>query len=111
MDDGYEKTLFDDDKHEFDNYLPLKQRNIKLFDDDVDVNNRNTSYVKLYFCFDILEKYRVTEMKNGPLNYEDLLEHVRFFYYSNTFFTHIRFLLTLIFFLNLNSVCRCIYTW
>lgn len=75
MDDGYERTLHEDDIKEFEEYLPLGKRFVKSVimlaeEDEADRINRTT--IKLYRCSEYNEKYRVTEVKNGPLKQTDL---------------------------------------
>ncbi|XP_050509264.1 advillin isoform X1 [Diabrotica virgifera virgifera] len=73
VDDGYEKTLQDDIKKEFNKYLPLEKRVVLP---EVSENDENGNYQKssmrLYKCADINGKYRVAEVKTGPFVQQDL---------------------------------------
>ncbi|XP_044752329.1 advillin isoform X2 [Coccinella septempunctata] len=71
INDGYEKTLADDHKKEFNKVMPLDKRVI-LPDTSHQENLANTSYIRLYKCSDNDGKYRVTEIRDGPLKQEDL---------------------------------------
>ncbi|CAH1117600.1 unnamed protein product [Phaedon cochleariae] len=73
VDDGYEKTLKDDIKIEFNKYLPLENRLILPENHDADENgNYQRSTIKLYKCTENNGKYRVVELKSGPLSQKDL---------------------------------------
>ncbi|CAH1186187.1 unnamed protein product [Phyllotreta striolata] len=73
VDDGYEKTLSDDSKKEFNNYLPLEKRNILPDEQENGLNgHRQKSSTKLYRCSEKNGKYRVTELKTGPFSQQDL---------------------------------------
>ncbi|XP_045472263.1 advillin isoform X1 [Harmonia axyridis] len=71
INDGYEKTLSEVYKKEFNKIMPLDKR-IILPDTTHQDNLANTSYIRLYKCSDNDGKYRVTEIRDGPLNHEDL---------------------------------------
>lgn len=73
VDDGYEKTLSDDKQKEFNKYLPLEKRMILPNTQNGDENgNFQESVIKLYKCSENNAKYRVVEIKNGPLLQNDL---------------------------------------
>lgn len=75
VDDGYEKTLPEEDKNEFNKYLPLEKRvvyppNHGASDDENDIYNQTN--LRLYHCSDNSGKYRVSEIKSGPIKQADL---------------------------------------
>lgn len=75
VDDGYEKTLNEEDKKEFNKYLPLEKRMVYPPDhsgDDGDKEKQFRSSIRLYRCSDNSGKYRVTEIKTGPILQTDL---------------------------------------
>lgn len=79
VDDGYEKTLFEEYKEVFEKYLSLKERHVKAADeveDDESVEKKHRANIKLYQCSDNSGKYRVTEIKSGPLMQDDLNSEV-----------------------------------
>lgn len=77
VDDGYEKTLCNDKLKEFNKYLPLENRMIlpEILNGDEN-GNFHESIVKLYKCSENNGKYRVVEIKNGPLQHNDLNSEV-----------------------------------
>lgn len=79
LDDGYEKTLSEDKLKEFNKYLPLERRMILPEKQNGDENgNFQESVIKLYKCSENNGKYRVVEIKNGPLQQNDLNSDVGF---------------------------------
>lgn len=77
VDDGYEKTLQDDLKKEFNKYLPLEKRIILPENPDSDVNgNYQRAFIRLYKCAEHNGKYRVTELKSGPFSQQELNQEV-----------------------------------
>lgn len=73
LDDGYEKTLTEDKLKEFNKYLPLEKRMILPDMQNGDENgNFHESVIKLYKCSENNGKYRVVEIKNGPLQQSNL---------------------------------------
>lgn len=80
VDDGYEKTLIEDEKKEFNKYLPLEKRMILPEMKNYDENgNFHDSILKLYKCSENNGKYRVVEVKNGPFQQTDLTSDVSIF--------------------------------
>ncbi|KAG5887879.1 hypothetical protein JTB14_015531 [Gonioctena quinquepunctata] len=73
VDDGYEKTLQDNIRGEFNKYLPLEKRLILPENHEGDENgNYQRSSMKLYRCSENNGKYRVVEIKNSPFQQNDL---------------------------------------
>lgn len=73
VDDGYEKTMPEERKQEFNNYLSLEKRMILPDKQNGDENgNFHGTVLKLYKCSESSGKYRVVEIKNGPLQQTDL---------------------------------------
>lgn len=73
VDDGYEKTMTEDRKEEFNNYLSLEKRMVLPEKQSGDENgNFHESVLKLYKCSESNGKYRVVELKSGPLQQADL---------------------------------------
>ncbi|XP_065164723.1 LOW QUALITY PROTEIN: advillin [Atheta coriaria] len=73
IEDGYEQTLADEDKCELQKYLPLDKRHVMPLDfDGNDDDKSHKGHLKLYRCSDNNGKYRVTEIKAGPLVQADL---------------------------------------
>ncbi|XP_022911438.2 advillin isoform X2 [Onthophagus taurus] len=74
VDDGYEQSLQNEQKSEFQKYLPLNQRHVLPSDPEKDevVEKQFKNNIKLYKCSDNNGKYRVTEIKSGPLLQSDL---------------------------------------
>ncbi|KAB0798553.1 hypothetical protein PPYR_09546 [Photinus pyralis] len=74
VNDGYEKTLSEDAKAEFDNYLPLDKRIVLPPDYNADVENgqETKTPLRLYRCTEMSGKYRVVEVKPGPISQSDL---------------------------------------
>lgn len=73
VDDGYEKTMPEDKKQEFNKYLSLEKRMILPDQQNGDENgNFHETVLKLYKCSESNGKYRVVEIKNGPLLQSDL---------------------------------------
>lgn len=70
MDDGYEQTLSDNDKNEFNKYLPLGKRSV--FQSTEEEVEKHKSVIRLYKCSDNNGKYRVAEVKISPLEQSDL---------------------------------------
>lgn len=80
VDDGYEKTLSEDKKKEFNNYLPLEKR--MILPEKQNGEEKGTfrdSIVKLYKCSENNGKYRVVEVKTGPFQQNDLDSDVSIF--------------------------------
>lgn len=71
VDDGYEKTLAENAKKAFNIHLPLEKR-IVLPENGLDGETLANGPIKLYRCTEITGKYRVTEIKSGPLLQTDL---------------------------------------
>ncbi|KAL1494852.1 hypothetical protein ABEB36_010371 [Hypothenemus hampei] len=73
IDDGYEKTINPDIQKQFSTYLPLEKR-VVLPDNEAEhgeiPNSRNS--LRLYKCSENNGKYRVAEVKGGPLYCTDL---------------------------------------
>ncbi|KAF5274704.1 hypothetical protein FQA39_LY07096 [Lamprigera yunnana] len=74
VDDGYEKTLNANNKIEFNKYLPLEKRLVLPPDCNDDVGNEHEykTQIRLYKCSEVSGKYRVVEVKAGPLSQTDL---------------------------------------
>ncbi|KAI4464752.1 villin [Holotrichia oblita] len=74
VDDGYEQSIQTEDKTEFQKYLPLNQRHVLPSEqiDDETAEKQHRSDIRLYRCSDNSGKYRVTELKSGPLMQSDL---------------------------------------
>lgn len=73
LDDGYEKTLSDDMRKEFNKYLSLEKRMILPENHDGDENGTcQRSSIKLYKCSENNGKYRVAEVGAGPFQVSDL---------------------------------------
>jgi len=69
VDDGYEKTIDPNIQKEFNKYLPLEKRVVLPGDM---VENPTKTSIRLYKCSENNGKYRVAEVKNGPLCHNDL---------------------------------------
>jgi hypothetical protein len=85
VDDGYEKTLQDEEKKQWNKYLPLDKRHV-LPENESDSQSffQRSANIRLYKCSENNGKYRVAEVKNGPLYQTDLepdVKHNRFFLY------------------------------
>lgn len=80
VDDGYEQTLSDDEKREFDKYLPLDKRAtcLRATDDEDEELQKHNSLIRLYKCADNNGKYRVAEVKISPLEQTDLVSQVNY---------------------------------
>lgn len=79
VDDGYEQGLHRDEKQDFENYLQLNRRHVmppEMAGDDTEVEKQFRANLKLYQCQDNDGKYRVTEIKTGPLKQSDLNRNV-----------------------------------
>lgn len=76
IDDGYEKTMNPDEMKEFSNCLSLSKRQVKPAEDEVDSAESSYKFLKLYRCSEASSKYRVTEVKSGPLKQSDLSSDV-----------------------------------
>lgn len=89
VDDGYEKTLAVEDIQGLDMYLPLNKRIVKPasidLEDDLAEGEPRRSQLKLYHCSEASGKYRVTEVKSGPLKQSDLNSDDVFIVDNNTF--------------------------
>ncbi|KAK5646235.1 hypothetical protein RI129_004699 [Pyrocoelia pectoralis] len=74
VNDGYEKTLPEDDKAEFNSYLSLDKRIVLPPDcnDEPENGQELKSPLRLYRCTEISGKYRVVEVKPGPIVQSDL---------------------------------------
>ncbi|KAJ8952266.1 hypothetical protein NQ318_007433 [Aromia moschata] len=73
VDDGYEKTLSDDMRKEFNKYLALEKRMVLPESHDSNKNGNNQrSSIRLYRCSENNGKYRVAEIRSGPLEQLDL---------------------------------------
>ncbi|KRT83941.1 hypothetical protein AMK59_927 [Oryctes borbonicus] len=74
VDDGYEQSIQNEDKSVFQKYLPLNQRHVLPSEkvDDETAEKQHRSDIRLYRCSDNSGKYRVTELKSGPLLQSDL---------------------------------------
>lgn len=75
VDDGYEQGLPATEKGVFEKYLSLEQRHVlppDLGGDDAEIEKQFRANIKLYQCSDYSGKYRVTEIKTGPLKQTDL---------------------------------------
>ncbi|XP_066138784.1 villin-1 isoform X3 [Euwallacea fornicatus] len=73
VDDGYEKTIDADVQKEFNKYLPLEKRIV--MPDNINENeliSPSKNSLRLYKCSENNGKYRVAEVKNGPLCCTDL---------------------------------------
>lgn len=78
VDDGYEKTIDSDIQKQFSKYLPLEKR-VVLPDngnENGEVGNPKCN-LRLYKCSENNGKYRVAEVRSGPLNCTDLNSDVR----------------------------------
>lgn len=71
VDDGYEKTLTDNARKVFSTHLPLEKR-IVLPESQLNGEFAYNGGIKLYKCVENNGKYRVTELKSGPLVQADL---------------------------------------
>ncbi|KAH0810615.1 hypothetical protein GEV33_012178 [Tenebrio molitor] len=73
VDDGYEKTLQDEEKKQWNKYLPLDKRHV-LPENESDSQSffQRSANIRLYKCSENNGKYRVAEVKNGPLYQTDL---------------------------------------
>lgn len=80
LDDGYEKTLSENKLKEFNKYLPLEKRMILP---EMQIGEENGKFhetvIKLYKCSENNGKYRVVEIKSGPLHKSDLNSDVSAF--------------------------------
>lgn len=74
VDDGYEQTLSDELKAPFQKHLPLSKRHVLPGEtEEGDANGKcHRNSIKLYRCAETGGKYRVTELKSGPLMQSDL---------------------------------------
>ncbi|XP_063903462.1 advillin isoform X2 [Zophobas morio] len=73
VDDGYEKTLQDDEKKEWNKYLPLDKRHVLPENESQSHNScQRSNNIRLYKCSENNGKYRVAEIKSGPLSQSDL---------------------------------------
>ncbi|KAF5274961.1 hypothetical protein FQR65_LT04304 [Abscondita terminalis] len=72
VDDGYEKTLDAINKKELNKYLPLEKRVVLPSDNNDDLGNEQDSKLRLYKCTEMSGKYRVVEVKVGPISQMDL---------------------------------------
>lgn len=74
VDDGYEQSIQNEEKVEFQKYLPLNQRHVLPSEkiDDETAEKQHRSEIRLYRCSDNSGKYRVIELKSGPLVQSDL---------------------------------------
>lgn len=78
VDDGYEKTLQDDEKKEWNKYLPLDKRHVLPENESQSHNScQRSNNIRLYKCSENNGKYRVAEIKSGPLSQSDLEPDVR----------------------------------
>ncbi|XP_008194361.1 advillin isoform X4 [Tribolium castaneum] len=73
VDDGYEKTLQDDEKKEWNKCLPLEKRHVLPENESETLNFfQRSNNIRLYKCSENNGKYRVAEIKSGPLYQCDL---------------------------------------
>ncbi|XP_057330395.1 villin-1 isoform X2 [Microplitis mediator] len=70
VDDGYEQTLPDDDRRLFNSILDLKIRSVIPYHQDK--HYYISAPVKLYKCSQQSGKYKVVELKSGPIFRNDL---------------------------------------
>lgn len=80
VDDGYEQGLTKEEKVDFERYLSLNTRHVmppEMAGDDTEAEKQFRANLKLYQCQDNSGKYRVTEVKTGPLKQSDLEQNVR----------------------------------
>lgn len=71
VDDGYEKTLQDEEKRDLNKHLPLDKRQV-LPENESNIPRNRSNHVRLYKCSENSGKYRVAEIKNVALNQTDL---------------------------------------
>ncbi|KAF7268409.1 hypothetical protein GWI33_018470 [Rhynchophorus ferrugineus] len=73
VDDGYEKTTDGNIQKQFGKYLPLEKRIVlPESGNDKEETDANRGCLRLYKCSDNNGKYRVAEIKSGPLIQADL---------------------------------------
>ncbi|RZC39580.1 advillin [Asbolus verrucosus] len=73
VDDGYEKTLQDNEKKEWNKCLPLDKRHVLPENEsDAEHSFHRSKNIRLYKCSENNGKYRVAEVKSGPLYQSDL---------------------------------------
>lgn len=77
VDDGYEKTIDSETQQQFSKYLPLEKRVVLPDDpDEIAESGKSKTALRLYKCSENNGKYRVAEIKNGPLCCADLSSDV-----------------------------------
>ncbi|XP_077300756.1 villin like protein quail isoform X2 [Arctopsyche grandis] len=74
LNDGYEQTLRNDKKLLFQKYLNLQHRHVKTTEEEVNGKEKGESKhsIRLYKCWHTATKYRIEEIKPGPLLQSDL---------------------------------------
>lgn len=78
LNDGYEQTLKTEKKALFQKYLNLMNRKVKTTDEemkDEEIMN-SKQIIRLYRCCHTTTKYRIEEIKPGPLQQSDLNSNV-----------------------------------
>ncbi|KAG1662657.1 Villin-1 [Nymphon striatum] len=76
VDDGKENEMTNSEKEYFNEYLPLKEKDVKSHKDtpkDEVLERQQRTQIKLYCCSDEEGTLKVTEVKNGPLEQKDLI--------------------------------------
>ncbi|ERL83940.1 hypothetical protein D910_01384 [Dendroctonus ponderosae] len=82
VDDGYEKTIDSDIQKQFSKYLPLEKRVVLPDNGNENGEAGNPKYnLRLYKCSENNGKYRVAEVRSGPLNCTDLNSDVGITFY------------------------------
>ncbi|CAH1130262.1 unnamed protein product [Ceutorhynchus assimilis] len=74
VDDGYEKSIDKETQKQFSKYLPLEKRVVLPYvsEESNGGNSHIKTHLRLYRCSENNGKYRVAEVKNGPLSWSDL---------------------------------------
>lgn len=81
LNDGYEQTLRSDKKEMFQKYLDLSERIVKTNDEEVSNGQIKDGpeakhTIRLYKCWHTATKYRIEEMKPGPILQSDIHSNV-----------------------------------
>lgn len=79
VDDGKELNLHPAEKKVFNDLLSIRERSVKSAEDagaDEVVEEGLRSSLTLYHCSDEEGAYKITEIRNGPLNQSDLNSNV-----------------------------------
>lgn len=84
LNDGYEQTLRSDKKVLFQKYLNLQDRRVKTTEEEVNGKEKpdsKHSSIRLYKCWHTATKYRIEEIKPGPLFQSDMNSNVLIFFF------------------------------